>query len=468
MKSPVLLPVLPGLRAVRADDFYVNARQAGAQGDGEQDDAAAIQAAIDSLPRRADSPKLFGGTVYLPAGTYQIGKPLVVPDGVNVLGEHLTRTRLVADDGLKGPLLVAQGAHARVENLDLSGGTMGVEWRGGEGSSLVNVRAKASRCPLQLRPGAVGMIDNVMLSGGAYGIEAERVASIALSGVSIEGSSEGGILLVGGGPITIQGLACHSAGWGVSIREGCAAALIGASFSGGSGEAIACDARSLVYASAIFAPGYKLLLRDESGEGARLSGPTLGLYTGQASVLSASSGELKPMKQVRVNCGGGDIGVFEADFGFSATACRYGNDLNPQEVDLSRIPEDPAPRQVYLTERSGAIVEYLFPMVAGKYRVRLHLCEVFFGEPNQRVFRIEINGKEVVPKLDLMAQTGKKFCPVVREFPDIEPKDGRIRVFLEGLEAPRWYDLTAGGPPNMMTNPTISAIEILPTEGDGK
>ncbi len=468
MTSTVLIPSLPGLLAVRADACYVNVRDRRAAGDGKADDGAVIQAAIDSLPKRTGGVNFYGGTVYLPAGTYRIGKPLVVSDGVNLLGEHLTRTRLVAAAGLKGPMLVVQGEHARVDNLDLAGQAAGILWKGGSGASLVNVRVQAARRPLELAPGSCGMISNVVLRGGQYGLTADRPGSMTLTGIAIEGSSTGGILLAGGGPLTIQGLTCRSAGRGASIRRGCAAAIIGASFSGDSGEAIACDKRSLVHVSAISAPGYALLLHDESGEEARLTGPTLGLYTGQATVLSATSADLKPRKQVRVNCGGGDIGAFEADFGFSASACRYGNDLNPREVDLSHIPQDSAPRQVYLTERSGQTVEYIFPMVPGKYRVRLHLCEVFFEKPNQRVFRVEVNGKEVVSKIDLILETGKKFCPVVREVVEIEPLDGKIRIFLDGLEVPRFIDLNAGLPPNVKTNPTVCGIEILPMTGGVK
>ena len=468
MTSKVLIPSLPGLHAVRGDAHYVNVRDRQAVGDGQADDGAMIQAAIDSLPKWTAGANFYGGTVYLPAGTYRIGKPLVVSDGVNLLGEHLTRTRLVAEAGFKGALLAVQGEHARVENLDLEGQAAGILWKGGPGASLVNVRVQAARRPLDLAPGACGMLNNLVLRGGRYGLTSDRTGSMILTDIVIEGASKGGMLLVGGGPITIQGLTCRSAGQGLAIRKGCSVAMLGASFSGDSGEAIACDARSLVHASAISAPGYKWLLLDKSGAGARLAGPTLGLYTGQASVLSASSGELKPRKQIRVNCGGGDIGTFEADFGFSASACRYGNDLNPQAVDLSRIPKDPAPRQVYLTERSGQTVEYLFPMLPGKYRVRLHLCEVFFEKPNQRVFRIAINGREVVSKLDLMEITGKKFCPLVQEFADIQPLDGKIRIFLDGLEVPRWIDVNAGLPPNAKTNPTVCGIEILPMDGGEK
>jgi len=465
MMSSVLMPNLPGLREVREEKSYVKINAREASDDGPADDGAIIQAAIDGLPKRSAGAKFYGGTLYLPAGTYRIGKSLVVPDGVSVLGEHLTRTRLVADVGLKGPVLVVQGEHARVENLDVAGQAAGILWKGGPGASLVNVRVHATRRPLELAPGACGMISNVVLRGGRYGLTADRTDSVTLTGIAVEGSSKGGILLVGGGAITIQGLTCRSAGRGVSIRKGCVAAIIGASFSGDSGEAVYADRGSLVHASAISAPGYTFLLHDESGEGARLAGPTLGLYTGQASVLSTSSGELKPRKQVRVNCGGGDIGVFEADFGFSLTANRYGNDLNPQEIDLSLIPKESASRQVYLTERSGPTVDYLFPMVPGKYRVRLHLCEVFFDKPNQRVFRVEINGKEVVSKIDLMVETGKKFCPIMQEVPDVEPLDGKIRILLDGLDVPRWYDLNAGLPPNMKSNPTVCGIEILPMDG---
>ena len=62
----------------------IDATQAGALGDGVHDDAPALQAALDRLAPR-------GGVLELPAGTYEVGAPLVVRgDGVTVAGKGAT------------------------------------------------------------------------------------------------------------------------------------------------------------------------------------------------------------------------------------------------------------------------------------------------------------------------------------------------------------------------------------------
>jgi nitrous oxidase accessory protein NosD len=59
----------------------VDAREAGARGDGSADDAPALQAALDRLAAS-------GGVLRLPAGTYAIGRPLVIRgDEVTVAGD---------------------------------------------------------------------------------------------------------------------------------------------------------------------------------------------------------------------------------------------------------------------------------------------------------------------------------------------------------------------------------------------
>jgi hypothetical protein len=59
---------------------WVNAKLAGAVGDGTTDDTAVLQALL-----AAAQP---GDTVYLPAGTYRTSAPLVVPPGVTLRGSH--------------------------------------------------------------------------------------------------------------------------------------------------------------------------------------------------------------------------------------------------------------------------------------------------------------------------------------------------------------------------------------------
>jgi len=62
------------------DWIDVTAAPYGATGDGSTDDAPAINAALAACPS--------GGVVYLPAGTYAVGRPLEVPSGVTLQGTH--------------------------------------------------------------------------------------------------------------------------------------------------------------------------------------------------------------------------------------------------------------------------------------------------------------------------------------------------------------------------------------------
>ena len=70
----------------------VSVKQFGAVGDGVADDTAAIQAAIDAVAATttpddiANQFNAFGGTVYLPPGSYRISATLVLKNGVRLVG----------------------------------------------------------------------------------------------------------------------------------------------------------------------------------------------------------------------------------------------------------------------------------------------------------------------------------------------------------------------------------------------
>ena len=58
MSQSVLIPDLPGLRDVKAEKYYVKLDNGKGANDG-----AAIQAAVDCLPKREAGSKIYGGTV---------------------------------------------------------------------------------------------------------------------------------------------------------------------------------------------------------------------------------------------------------------------------------------------------------------------------------------------------------------------------------------------------------------------
>ncbi len=77
---------------------WLNVKTFGAKGDGEADDTAALQAALDKLSEKPGEPN----TVYLPPGTYRITRTITVKqrDGISIIG--CGRATRIAWDGPGG------------------------------------------------------------------------------------------------------------------------------------------------------------------------------------------------------------------------------------------------------------------------------------------------------------------------------------------------------------------------------
>jgi hypothetical protein len=134
--------------------FGVNARDflsdsgAPVTGDWVADDTTGIQAAIDFVarPRSTDGDPVVGGVVYLPAGVYRTTQPLLLPDGVVLVGDgSATVIRYEGNGGVAVRFQGAPGAQsvtgAGVENLCIdadNGGAIDGAW----GTTLQNVRVR--------------------------------------------------------------------------------------------------------------------------------------------------------------------------------------------------------------------------------------------------------------------------------------------------------------------------------------
>lgn len=112
--APHLLPRTPRNRFADA----VNVRDFGARGDGNTDDTAALQAALDAGA---------GGTVLAPAGTY-LTRTLALPNDTRLVGVGMRLTVLRLKPGTDGDLLThsgSGGSHATIESLTLDGNYTG-------------------------------------------------------------------------------------------------------------------------------------------------------------------------------------------------------------------------------------------------------------------------------------------------------------------------------------------------------
>jgi hypothetical protein len=136
----------PAIRPLPPVSAWANARDLGVRGDGESDDTAALQRAIDTHR-----------VLYLPIGRYRITDTLTLrPDSV-LIALHPARTRLFLRDdeaafaGVGGPkalLQSAKGGAAIVSGLGL--------WAGS-----INPRASA----LVWKAGAASLVDDVRIEG---------------------------------------------------------------------------------------------------------------------------------------------------------------------------------------------------------------------------------------------------------------------------------------------------------------
>jgi len=109
--------------------------------------------------------------------------------------------------------------------------------------------------------------------------------------------------------------------------------------------------------------------------------------------------------------------------------------------------------RLYQSRRQGNF-RYDIPLAAGVYELRLHFAETHFGEDNtagfggegSRAFAVQINGKTVIERLDVMGEAGASAAHV-KVFKDVSPAaDGKLHLTFVPI----------------VTVPFLNAIEITP------
>ena len=82
-------------------DMYYNVKSFGAVGDGQNDDTASLQTAINTAA-------VVGGTVYIPPGHYRTSSTLTIPAGVSIVGAGLGANPRDMSD-MKGTIILYRG-----------------------------------------------------------------------------------------------------------------------------------------------------------------------------------------------------------------------------------------------------------------------------------------------------------------------------------------------------------------------
>ena len=144
---------------------------------------------------------------------------------------------------------------------------------------------------------------------------------------------------------------------------------------------------------------------------------------------------------VQVNAGGPAVGTYAADVGFSGGFLAS----NPASVALDGV-SDPAPMEVYQTERYGDCSYSFSNFVPGSaHLVRLHFSENYWTSTGQRIFSVSVNGTPVLRNFDIVAQAGGAFRALVQTFIVTADDQGAISVLLG---------------PTVLDQPKVDAIEI--------
>jgi len=168
------------------------------------------------------------------------------------------------------------------------------------------------------------------------------------------------------------------------------------------------------------------------------------------SLPPRESPALVPGETIRIACGL-ESGSYIDQFGNTWTSDAFYQGGNAVHESLHAI-RGTRDQRLYNTRREGAF-HYDIPLKAGVYELRLHFAETVYGQNNpagggesSRVFGISMNGSEVLPYFDVIADSEASTADI-KVFKDISPAaDGRLHLQFAPVS-------------NM---PILSGIEITP------
>lgn len=147
----------------------------GAKGDGKADDSAAIQKALDYAYSGGQ-----GRTVFLPAGSYKITKPIIVPRNVNIVGEGVGFASAIYQYGKVGILIdgaQCEGGYAFRNKI--------------EGITLILSNAEKNSIAIQVKKAYTIKLEDIFIyKAQNEGISIDDSKHINLSDVSVYGSSK--------------------------------------------------------------------------------------------------------------------------------------------------------------------------------------------------------------------------------------------------------------------------------------
>jgi hypothetical protein len=180
----------------------VNVRQFGAKGDGATDDSASIQAALDAAKDPYGTANVYAvrsGEVYFPKGRYRIASTLTVHPGMRIVGESQESTHIVPEASTDAFYCVTPDGSSSTMIRSYGFSNISIIQKSG----VVPVAGSAIRVRPQTITGGTSPvsvasrinIENVYVFGTYRGIHATAIQGGLISGVTVLGCRETGVLI---------------------------------------------------------------------------------------------------------------------------------------------------------------------------------------------------------------------------------------------------------------------------------
>jgi Malectin domain len=175
-----------------------------------------------------------------------------------------------------------------------------------------------------------------------------------------------------------------------------------------------------------------------------VAAPVAGPIVSDATLLSApiriNAGSTAPWTDESSKITWMADSYFNGGTAFGSNTCPI--DIDGTEVDNLLCTE----RFFFAVTKEEVHKAYVIPIKPGRYVIKLLIAETFFAEAKQRVFNVLINDKVILKKLDLVDSVGKDSPYIISRYVTVTAAKPEISI----------------GFVNLVENPKINAIEILP------
>jgi hypothetical protein len=151
-----------------------------------------------------------------------------------------------------------------------------------------------------------------------------------------------------------------------------------------------------------------------------------------------------------------DNNYLKGDFNYTDTMVLWG---------AKRIIENTTEQEVYQCEKFGSPLNYTFPLQNGQYEVKLHFAELWFRDPDLRIFNVDIQGSRVLTNFDIFKEAKGRNIAIQRTFV-ANVTDETLTINLSEVKKPNKSKITAIEiyPITESSQPSVSgSVTISPT-----